>query len=189
MNKAISLLAATSAFFTISAVVAPSVTFADKPDWRYVEGGYTKLDFDNNESFEPDGFTASGKYLLNSNWYLSGEYSFFEEGNFDFDMLTVGAGYRLPVNATTDAYFGANLERVDGDIDDDNGYSVNAGLRSMVTEQIELAGEVGYYDVDGGEATIKVGANYYITPQWAVGASYELIDELDIMQVTARYAF
>ena len=114
------------------------------------------MDFDDNESFEPDGLTVNGKYLLNSNWYLNGEYSFFEEGSFDFDMLTLGAGYRLPVNATTDAYFGANLERI---------------------------------DVDDGEATFKVGANYYITPQWAVGANYKVIDDLDIMQVTARYAF
>lgn len=190
MNKAITLLTAlTAPIAAVVATVAPTAALADKPDWRYVEGGYTKLDFDNNESFEPDGLTINGKYLLNANWYLNGEYSFFEEGNFDFDMLTVGGGYRLPVNATTDAYFGANLERVDGDFDDETGYSINAGLRSMITEQVELAGEVGYYDVDDGEPTFKVGANYYITPQWAVGASYKLIDELDIMQVTARYAF
>lgn len=183
MRKALTLLAA------VTATLTSYSTLADTPDWRYVEGGYTKVDFDGNESFEPDGLTVNGKYLLNANVYLNGEYSFFEEGNFDFDMLTLGAGYRLPINATTDAYFGANLERVDGDFDDETGYSINAGLRSMVTEQIELAGEVGYYDVDDGEATLKIGANYYITPQWAVGASYETIDELDILQVTARYAF
>ena len=95
----------------------------------------------------------------------------------------------MPVNASTDAYVGANIERVDGDVEDDTGYSINAGLRSMLTEQVELAGEGGYYDVDDGEATFKIGANYYITPQWAVGASYKFIDDLDIMQVTARYAF
>lgn len=183
MRKTITLLAAfTATTFSLSAM-------AEKPDWRYVEGGYTKMDFDDNESFEPDGLTVNGKYLLNSNWFLNGEYSFFEEGNFDFNMLTVGAGYRIPVNASTDAYVGANVERVDGDVEDDTGYSINAGLRSMLTEQVELAGEVGYYDVDDGEATFKIGANYYITPQWAVGASYKFIDDLDIMQVTARYAF
>jgi long-subunit fatty acid transport protein len=184
MRKSITLITA-----AIAAATLPLSAMADKPDWRYVEGGYTKMDFDDNESFEPDGLTVNSKYLLNSNWYLNGEYSFFEEGNFDFDMLTLGAGYRLPINATTDAYFGANLERVDGDVDDETGYSINAGLRSMITEQVELAGEIGYYDVDDGEATFKVGANYYITPQWAVGANYKIIDDLDIMQVTARYAF
>lgn len=95
----------------------------------------------------------------------------------------------MPLNATTDAYFGANFERIDGDFDDETGYSVNAGVRSMVTEQVELLGEVGYYDVEDGDATFKVGANYYITPQWAVGANYKLMDDLDVMQVTARYSF
>ncbi|NDV90772.1 outer membrane beta-barrel protein [Alteromonas sp. 345S023] len=183
MCKTLTLLA------VVTATLSSYSAMADTPDWQYVEGGYTKVDFDGNESFEPDGLNINSKYLLNSNVYLNGEYSFFEEGEADFDMLTLGAGYRLPVNATTDAYFGANLERLGGDFDDETGYSINAGLRSMVTEQIELAGEVGYYDVYDGEATVKIGANYYITPQWAVGASYESIDELDILQVTARYAF
>ncbi|VEL98961.1 opacity protein-like surface antigen [Alteromonas sp. 76-1] len=186
MRKAITLLTALTA---TAASVASFATLAESPDWRYVEGGYSKMDFDDNESFEPDGFVLSSKYLLNSNIYLNGEYSNFEEGSFDFDMLTLGAGYRMPLNATTDAYFGANFERIDGDVDDETGYSVNAGVRSMVTEQVELLGEVGYYDVEDGDATFKVGANYYITPQWAVGANYKLMDDLDIMQVTARYSF
>ena len=183
MRKSITLLA------VLSASVLPLTALADKPDWRYIEGGYTKLDFDDNASFEPDGLTVNGKYLLDRNWYLNGEYSFFEEGSFDFNMLTVGGGYRLPINATTDVYVSANLERVDGDVDDETGYSINAGVRSMLTEQVELAGEVGYYDVDDGDVTFKVNANYYITPQWAVGAKYTVIDDADIMQATARYAF
>ena len=115
MRKSITLIAASHSGTSLSAM-------ADKPDWRYVEGGYTKWTFDDNESFEPDGLTVNGKYLLNSNWYLNSEYSFFEEGS-GFDMLTLGAGYRLPVNATTDAYFGANLERIDGDVNDETGYA------------------------------------------------------------------
>ncbi len=182
MRKSIHLLAGALAI-TVSGVAAAS------PDWQYVEAGYTPMDFDGNESFEPDGLAIEGKYALNQNVYLNGEYRFFEEGNFDFNMLTVGGGYRMPVNSTTDAYFGANLERVDSDGYDDTGYSVSAGLRSMITEQVELMGEIGYYDVDEGDATFKFGGNYYITPHWAVGASYEVIDEIDIMQVTARYAF
>ncbi len=182
MRKSVSVLAGVLTLSASAAVMAA-------PDWRYVEGGYTQLDFDNNESFEPDGLAIESKYLLNQNVYLNGEYRFFEENSFDFDMLTVGAGYRMPLNATTDAYFGANLERVDLDGDDDTGYSLSAGVRSMITEQVELMGEVGYYDVDDGEATVKVGGQYYITPQWAFGASYEMIDEIDIMQVTARYSF
>ena len=66
MNKAITLLTALTfplaSLAAVVATVAPTAALADKPDWRYVEGGYTKLDFDNNESFEPDGLTINGKY-------------------------------------------------------------------------------------------------------------------------------
>lgn len=186
MRKALTLL--TALFTSVSATLSfPAL--ADTPDWRYVEGGYTKIDFDDDESFEPDGFNVPSRYLLNSNIFLNGEYNRVEEGSFDLDLLTLGAGYRMPINSTTDAYFTANFEQLDADATDENGYSINAGLRSMVTEQIELNGEIGYYDVFDGEATIKIGANYYVTPQWAFGASYKSVDDLDILQVNARYAF
>ena len=51
MYKAITLLT------VLTATALPLTANADKPDWRYVEGGYTKMDFDGNESFEPDGLT------------------------------------------------------------------------------------------------------------------------------------
>lgn len=110
------------------------IVMVDKFDWCYVEGGYIKMDFDDNEFFELDGLIVNGKYLLNSNWYLNGEYSFFEEGNFDFDMLILGVGYCLFVNVIIDVYFGVNLECIDGDVNDEIGYSINVGFCSMIIE-------------------------------------------------------
>ncbi|QJR80830.1 TonB-dependent receptor [Alteromonas pelagimontana] len=179
-------------FSLMATLITGALSFsalADSPDWQYVEGGYTALDIDNAGGFDPDGATIGGKYMLKNNIYLSGDYSFFEDHSIDIDMLSLGAGYRMRINAMTDAYVGANYERIDSDFDDENGYSVNAGIRSRVTDQVELAGEIGYYDVDEGDVTVKVGANYYFTPQWAIGASYEKLDDADITQVTARYAF
>lgn len=112
-----------------------------------------------------------------------------DESGTDLDLLTLGAGYRLPLNSFTDAYFGLNYERAEVENNEDSGYSLNAGVRSMVTEQVELQGELGYYDIDDGDVTVKVGANYYFSPRWAVGASYEKIDDLDITQLNARYTF
>ena len=182
MQKSLTIIASlTAASLSFTALATPS--------WRYVEGGYSTMDFDGNGNFDPDGFTVASKYLLNENVYLNGELRYLEEGNFDATTQTLGAGYRMPLNSTTDAFFGANFERVDTDGGDETGYSINAGVRSMVTDQIELAGQVGYYDLDDGEATLKLGANYYFTPRWAVGVSWETIDDADITQVTARYTF
>ncbi|MCP4946422.1 MAG: hypothetical protein GY923_02850, partial [Aestuariibacter sp.] len=59
----------------------------------------------------------------------------------------------------------------------------------MISPELELNGELGYFDVDEGDITLKVGANYYFNQQFAVGASYKFIDDADVLQVTARYAF
>ncbi|WP_018982295.1 outer membrane beta-barrel protein [Salinimonas chungwhensis] len=155
-------------------------------NWQYVEAGYSELDAGGADA---DGFTVAGKYLMDNNIYLNGDYKHFDESNVDFDMLTLGAGYRMPLTSRTDAYFGANFERVDTRASDDSGFSLNAGIRSMIMPELELAGQLGYYDVDDGDVTFKVSANYYFTPRWAVGLSHEGIDDVDITQLTARYAF
>ena len=91
---------------------------------------------------------------------------------------------------TCDIHFEENeLFQVDTDAADENGYSVNTGVRSMVTQEVELMGEVGYYDVDDGDVTMKVGANYYFAPSWAAGVSYKKIGDIDMTQITARYTF
>ncbi len=163
-----------------------SAAMAASPNWRFVEGGYTNADVGAGDF---DGVDVGGVYLLENNIYVTGEHKMLDDNGTDLDMTTVGLGYRMPLDSSTDAYFGANFERVDLENYDENGYSVHAGLRSMVTEQVELLGQVGYYDVDTGDVTVKVGANYYFTPRWAVGASFEKIDDLDITQLNARYTF
>ena len=50
-------------------------------------------------------------------------------------------------------------------------------------------GEVGYYDVDDGDMSVKVGANFYFTQNWAAGVSYKKIDNVDMTLVSARYTF
>ena len=173
----------------LTAVIAGTLScsaLAASPNWQFAEAGYTNLD---NDFVDFDGLSISSKYLLDNNIYLNGEYSDLSKDGYDLNRTTLGAGYRIPMNSTTDAYVGANYERVDTNLVDENGYSVNAGVRSMVTREVELMGQVGYYDVDDGDVTVKVGANYYFAPRWAAGLSYEKIDDADFTQVTARYTF
>ena len=155
-------------------------------NWQFVEGGYSDLDAGYTDA---DGFTIASKYLMDNNIYLNGDYKHFDEYDADFSMLTLGGGYRMPLSSQTDAYFGANFERIDSDGYDDNGFSLNAGVRSMVLPELELAGQIGYYDVNDGDFTMKVSANYYFAPRWAVGLSHEELDNFDITQLTARYTF
>lgn len=181
--KATSIIALTA----LSASLVSVSAFADTPDWRYVEGGY--LSYDSEGGFDPDGLQVNGKYLLDPNIYVNGEFGWAESGITDFTTLTIGGGYRFALNNTTDAYVGANFERFDADYYDDNGYSLNAGVRSMITPELEVNGELGYFKIDEGEVTLKAGAYYYFNPQFAVGASYEFMEDTDVFQLSARYAF
>ncbi len=170
----------------VAATTLSSAAMAASPNWRFAEGGYTNAEIGRADF---DGLDLGATYLLDNNIYVTGDYSMLDESGTDLDLLTLGAGYRLPLNSFTDAYFGLNYERAEVENNEDSGYSLNAGVRSMVTEQVELQGELGYYDIDDGDVTVKVGANYYFSPRWAVGASYEKIDDLDITQLNARYTF
>ncbi|MFQ3197297.1 MAG: hypothetical protein ACI8R9_002848 [Paraglaciecola sp.] len=55
---------------TASLLGAPAV-FAASPNFNYVEGGYTKLDFD-SRNVEPDGFKVSGWASVSKNLFLNG---------------------------------------------------------------------------------------------------------------------
>lgn len=154
--------------------------------WTYVEGGYSELD---TGGFEPDGLALEGRYQLDPRLYLVGDVKHYDEDNVDIDMLSLGGGYRFALTGQTDGYVGANFERIDTRFGDDSGYSLNAGVRSMVVSNLELNGEIGYYDVDDGDVTLKIAANYYFAPRWALGVSHEDLDNADVTQVTVRYAF
>jgi hypothetical protein len=176
---------------TLSAFISTGV-LAAKPNWSFVEGGYSSYETDDN--FDPDGFTIGGKYLINKNIYANGEFQWLENntgltGDADYLTFTLGGGYIFPVNTTTDAYAGVNLERVDADGYNDNGFSVNAGIRSMLTTQVEVYGELGYYDLDDGDATLKLGGQYYFNDEFSIGGNLKFYDDADVIQVTARYTF
>ncbi|MDC8829329.1 outer membrane beta-barrel protein [Alteromonas gilva] len=182
MKNTVFLTSAALAFLFV-----PVPGTAATPDWRYLEGGY--LSYDGDGGFDPDGLQINGKYSLDKHFYLNGEYGWAESRSADFTTLTLGGGYRLRLNPTTDVYVGANFERIDSDYYDNNGYSLVGGVRSFITPDIEVNGELGYLDIDEGDMTFKAGAYYYLNPQLAVGANYELMDDADVFQLSGRYVF
>ena len=171
---------------------------AASPSWNYVELGYVKADIDGAGDFDPDGFGVKGVKLLNENVYLTGTYSRISDDAYgfdiDIDMASMGLGYRYGLNATTDIFGEVTYEYVElseGSVDEDeNGYGLAVGVRSMVTNNIELSGAIRYIDIDDEDDTeFEVGANYYFTPNFALGASYALADDVDFLSVVARYSF
>jgi len=195
MNKLVKLSVLAAATLTASHA------FAAAPKWDLVEVSYVNSNFDSdfaNGDFEPDGFAFAGSKLLNDNFYLTGSYtSLSDEINridFDLDFLNLGFGYRTDLTANTDwyatvSYVRADAETSNGGSEDDNVVGLSTGVRSMLSDNFELLGEVSHIDTDGSETTFRVGAYYYLNNNFALSTGFATSNHRTTWNLGLRYAF
>ncbi len=201
MNKDVMKLLA------IAALASSSGALAQSPDWTYAEVSYLSSEFDEDllSDVEPEGFELKGSYAFTDNWFVQGAYSEqdddigvpgFGDIDVEFSNFNIGGGYAHKLYEQTDIYGRVAFESWDVEIDnfdeDDQGYSVAAGIRSVVWEGLELNAEVGYIDVGDffdGEGFFEIGGIYTLDMGLGFGLSYGEIDELETITATVRYAF
>lgn len=154
---------------TAITAILPTFAAADEPSYSYVEGGYYRVDSD---GLEPDGYYLDGAADLGNNLYLRGRYSSIEDtidfGLFSFDLeldqFEFGLGYHAPIGANSSFNVHADWIRYDADVISDNGYQVGVGLRGFITDNLELTGDLSYYDVDIADAAkVEAGILYHAT--------------------------
>lgn len=176
-------------------------SLAAQPNWNNVQLSYAKMDVDDTD-ISGNGFELAGSVLLGSNIILQGNYLSVSDEvlgavDVDFDWLTMGVGYRHPVTAATDVYALVSYENVElsasydgeSESEDDNGYGLTLGVRTMLSEQWELEGAISRVDIEDAETFFKGGLSYHINSQFAVGAAYKVGDDLDVFTLSARYSF
>ena len=174
--------------------------FAASPSYDFVKAGYVQADIEDAGDFEPTGFQIQGFKSLNENVYLTGRYGQLGEDvsgvDIDLDYVSAGVGYRYGLTQNTDFFGEVTYEYVNIDVEldsisgeDDNGYGITAGIRSMLSEQFELRGAIRYIDIEDDETAFEIGADYFFTPQLSFGATYVIADDVDLLGVSARYTF
>ena len=174
--------------------------FAASPSYDFVKAGYVQADIEDAGDFEPSGFQIQGFKSLNENVYLTGRYGQLSEDvsgvDIDLDYASAGVGYRYGLTQNTDFFGEVTYEYVNIDVEldsisgeDDNGYGITAGIRSMLSEQFELRGAIRYIDIEDDETAFEIGADYFFTPQFSFGATYVIADDVDLLGVSARYSF
>ena len=174
--------------------------FAASPSYDFVKAGYVQADIEDAGDFEPTGFQIQGFKSLNENVYLTGRYGQLGEDvsgvDIDLDYASAGVGYRYGLTQNTDFFGEVTYEYVNIDVEldsisgeDDNGYGITAGIRSMLSEQFELRGAIRYIDIEDDETAFEIGADYFFTPQLSFGATYVIADDVDLLGVSARYTF
>jgi hypothetical protein len=157
--------------------------------YNYIEGRYV-LDAEANNNIDGDGISIGGSFRINKDFYAFGSYEALDLdfGN-DVDTLAVGAGYIYPLNTQWDANFSLSLVNVDANNNDDNGFSLAAGVRGMMMPNIEGRATLTYIDVDDDDTFITLAGDYFFTTNLSVGLEVDLSGDLETVSIGARYYF
>ena len=164
---------------------AGAVHAAESPEWNYVGVNYQDLDV---YSTSVDGFGLTGSVLLGENVFLTGDFSQTSGSGMDLDWLSAGVGYKFDVSPTTDLYGAISYEDFGGDASE-TGYGLTAGVRSMITESIELGAALEHLDVVDTETGASVSGKYYFSDKFSVGATFGSMGDIDTMSVGAFLHF
>jgi hypothetical protein len=156
-----------------------------------------------------DAVTLAGSTSITDSVFAYGSYRNAETdkklsgGKLEATSYAIGLGWHTALAANTDFVVGAQYLRGGLDFmrtdEDTNGYNLDVGIRSMLTERFELAGFLSYADMKDFQYFAdylpdeKLSANvsviYYVTPRLGISASFTEVDKKDRIGAGIRYAF
>jgi opacity protein-like surface antigen len=182
------------AVLSAASLLAAGTAAAAEPQWNYGQIGWIQSDgFEDNG--EGDGFRIDGSigFLDNFHFQLS-----YEDGTYDgspdtdWDGYRTSIGYHEAINSNGNTQFIANINYFDIDFEEDgsgsddttDGYGLGFGLRSMLSDKVELEGMInwtrGTWDPDYGsdedytDTTLSVGGRYHWLPNVSTGLTLTL---------------
>ena len=162
---------------------------ADTPTYDYVEAGYSSVDFEGLPALT--GFEIKGSHSLSDNFYVAGDHTNVSKNGFDLRLTTIGLGYNMDVTSNSSFFTELDYASIDADgAGNENGYEITTGIRSMLTEKLELKAAVEYLEIDNDDTTSFVfGAAYKIDDSFAVYADYKLESDLNRIGLGVRFSF
>lgn len=180
-----------------------TIQAAESIRWDSASLSYQSVDLDGDKL---TGFGIAGTKLVSDNVFIAGSYAsvsddidvFGSKVDVDFNTLSIGLGYRHAISSTTDFFGIVSYQDMEveasfqGNSEDDseNGYGLQAGLRSLVTAQLELSGSLSYVDIaDESETGFNVSAMYHFTDQFSAGVGYGKSDDVDSLSLSATIFF
>ena len=180
-------------------MLSGAAALAEGPSYSRIQATYQEVDLDAGGGInaDGDGFGLEGSVAIGVDWYLFADYETADlESVIDLTILTVGGGWHTTISPNTD--FFAELGFADGEIDvsgfgseDDSGYSAKVGVRSMISEQLELYGSLGQVDFDdfGDGTNVSAGLWYTASGNLALGLGATFDDDITRYGVGVRLYF
>ena len=181
---------------SLAALVLSGPAWADDGfSYTYIDLGYGQTELDDLD-VDGDGMGVRGSYEFTDRFHGLATYT---DQDFDFGVrakqFTVGGGFSSPLKPNLDivgtvSYVNVDLSGPGGSVDDD-GVELGALLRGRVTGQLELTGGLQYVNLnDGGDDTsLRLGARFFITPMFAIGADLGIGDDVTTWMLGGRVNF
>ena len=172
-----------------SLALAPAAVLAASPDYTYIEGGYVNSDFDGGGS--ADGFGIGGSAEVGENIFIIASFSRVSDAGQDLDIPTAGIGYKSAVSDTTDV--NVSIAYVDVDLSgccSEDGYALDASLRSMMSNEFELNGGITYVDLGGAggdDTSFHVGGVYSFNDSFAVTGGISASNDVTTFSIGGRF--
>ena len=172
---------------------------AESPNYSFLGLGYQSVDFDVGGGFDVDGdgYGLGGSFEVGEAFFGFASYAKTDfDFNVDLTQLQLGIGWHTGLTDTTD--FFATASWVDAEIDapgfgsvDEDGYGLSVGVRSNVTDLIELYGEIAYVDLGSGSDSTAFGAGIFfnLTNNFALGLGAANDDDVTSYGASARFYF
>lgn len=168
--------------FLVGALL-PLSALAQDLDYSYVELGYmdTELDVGSGD-VGGDGLGITGSWSVSDAMFLFGSYATQDyEFGIDGSKYNLGAGMHWGLKPRLDlvgdlSWVKAEVETPFGDADDD-GLGLGVGLRSRMSDAIELQGGVRYVDLEESDTFLSLGGRWYFTDVLAAGFGLDFNDD------------
>ncbi len=171
--------------------------FAAEPSFNKIEFGRASWDFDS--PFDPNfsGFEMRASSMMGENVYLASSYaSLTGEDSFDFldfTMFEFGVGYKMDLSESM-ALFG-EIDYVSTEVtgfgsDSSNGNQAKLGIKSMLTESLEITVALESLSIDGERSNSTVlGAAYNVSENLAFYVDIKSETDLDRTNIGIRMNF
>jgi hypothetical protein len=170
--------------------------------YNFIEGKVTQGEIQN---FDYTTYGAGLSIELGDTLFLRGAiaegesddevFGGFFSDNVDINTYNIGLGAHLPINARTDFVTGVSYIKNEigfrGFNQDADGYGIDAGIRSMLSDSVELQAAVNYVDGDqfDSEFGFSADARFYLSPRLSLSVGYSELDEVDGVSAGLRYNF
>ena len=182
---------------------SPFAASAGELSYNYVEAGYSESKLsDNGFSASGDGYAIKGSMAYGDKFYGAiGMHADKLDSDYSVEPWELTGGYRHTIKDGTDfiaeiSYIGVNSEVFSDEYHND-GYRVAAGLRSAVSEHVELGAKATWTTVENMDDVLGVNLNAQVkfNGTWGVYGQYHyneynfLGGDLDNWQIGVRASF